>query len=149
MSTVAGGGLPDLDSEALARAEAAVAALTADYLRWARADMEALAAALAALHRAGPGEWAEAVARVHAIAHNIKGQGATFGYPLMTRLGQALCAVLADSLDAGTAGLARLDALAAAMAEIVASGLSGDGGARGRDLLHSLDVEGAALSPEG
>lgn len=145
---MAGGAVPEMDADALARAEAALAALSADYLRWARADMEALSAALAALHGAGPGEWGAAAERVHALAHNIKGQGGTFGYPLLTCLAQALCGALKDGQEASAAVLARLDAVAAAMAEIVAGRLSGDGGTRGRDLLHRLDVEMPALTPE-
>lgn len=147
----AGGALDfDLDPEALARAEAALSALSAEYLRWVRADLAALSANLAALRRAGLEDRATAFERLHALAHNIKGQGGTFGYPLLTHLGQALCATLkAAPSMAEEAVLARLEALAAAMMEIVADRLSGDGGARGRDLLISLDVHPPALSPEG
>lgn len=141
--------LPDPAPEALARAEAALAALSAEYLHWVRADVDALAIALAALRGAGPGEWSGAIERVHALAHNIKGQGATFGYPLLTELGQALCALLKGEPAASEAVLARMDALLAAMAEIVAERLAGDGGARGRDLLHSLDVEMPVLALGG
>lgn len=146
---MAAGDPSELDSEALDRAEAALSALSAEYLRWVRADVEALAAALAALRRAGPGEWAQAAERVHVLAHNIKGQGGTFGYPLLTRLGQALCALLQGGPAGGEVVLARMDALSAAMAEIVARHLSGDGGAHGRALLNSLGVEGPARPPEG
>ncbi|MBT3197188.1 MAG: response regulator [Gammaproteobacteria bacterium] len=35
--------------------------------------------------------------QVHSAAHTLKGTGATFGYPELTRLGQAVC----DAIDAG------------------------------------------------
>lgn len=145
-----GGDLFDLDAAALARAEAALSALSAEYHRWVRADMETLTATLATLRRAGPDERNAAIERLHGLAHNIKGQGATFGYPLLTDLGQALCATLrALPPRAEDAVLARLDALAAAMDEIVAERLTGDGGSRGRDLLIRLEVHPPVLSPEG
>lgn len=74
----------------LARAQAAVAALSRDYLVWARADIEAAQRLLAAA-QSEPDRRPEHVAGLFNVAHNIKGQGSSFGYPLMTRLGQSLC----------------------------------------------------------
>jgi hypothetical protein len=75
---------------ALARAQAAVAALSRDYLNWARADLQQCRQHLAAA-RAAPTRSQEHMAALFNVAHNIKGQGSSFGYPLMTRLGQSLC----------------------------------------------------------
>lgn len=142
---MAGDGNHEVDPDALARADAALAALNDDYLRWVAADVAALGAAVAELRACGPGRRDDAAARVFEIAHDIKGQGTTFDYPLMTRLGQVMCDLLrAWELDGGDGdGLlpARLEALAAAMAEVVAARLSGDGGVRGRDLVCRLKVQ--------
>lgn len=138
-----------LDPAMLAGAEAALAALSADYLRWARKDMDKLTAAMAALRHVDAEDWDDAAALVHAVAHNIKGQGSTFGYPLLTHLAGTLCALLRDVAAGEAAGLARLEAVTAAMAEILTHRLSGDGGERGRKILGSLNVQMPALSPEG
>lgn len=134
---MAGEGGPDED--ALARAEAALAALDDDYLRWVQADVTALVGALAVLRQAAGAQWQPSADRLYAIAHDIKGQGATFGYPLMSMLAQALCGLIAGA-PGDRALLARSGALVAAMAEVVSARLSGDGGRRGRDLLASLRI---------
>lgn len=142
---MAGDGNHDVDSDALARADAALAALNDDYLRWVAADVAALGAAVAELRACVPERRAHLAARVFEIAHDIKGQGTTFDYPLMTRLGQVMCDLLRawelDGENGDSLLPARLDALAAAMAEVVASRLCGDGGARGRDLVSRLKVQ--------
>lgn len=142
-----GGGDPDdlnpddlgIDAEALARAEAALAALAGGYLRWAEADMAALRAALAEARAAAPAARGVACAHVFAVAHNIKGQAATFGYPLLTRLGNAVCRLLESDTAADDGVLARVEALVTAMGEVVTRNLRDDGGAAGRDLVLRLD----------
>lgn len=139
----------DLDPDALARAEAAVDALTGDYLGWVSKDVVALAQAVAALASAPPEQWRHCAAAVFDIAHDIKGQGTTFGYPLVSCLAQAACDLVRDATapEPGLSG--RLEELAAAMAEVVAARLSGDGGRAGRDLLTKLKVNAPGLTPEG
>jgi hypothetical protein len=122
-----------LDPDDLARAEAALAGLAADYIQWAEADMarlkDALGCALA------EGEREAAVAELFAIAHDVKGQAGTFGYGLLSTLGGRLCKLIQATPD-DTAAMA---ALVNAMAEVVAARLSGDGGERGQALLAALD----------
>lgn len=129
-----------MDPDALARADAALAALTDDYLRWAQADVAALVASVAELRATRLERWHACVAQMFEIAHDIKGQGTTFDYPLMTRLGQAMCDLLRNGAMGDGALLVRLDAVAAAMAEVMAARLRGDGGAQGRDLVSRLKV---------
>ncbi|MGE5517354.1 MAG: peptide ABC transporter substrate-binding protein [Bacteroidota bacterium] len=136
----------EVDADALARAEAALAALDGDYLRWVQADVTALAGALAALRQSSGPQWQPSAERLYAIAHDIKGQGATFGYPLMSTLAQALCGLIVGAPGDRTV-LARLGVLVAAMTEVVSTRLSGDGGQRGRDLLASLRVGHPDLPP--
>lgn len=76
--------------EVLAKAEAIVDRLSAEYPVHASRDLEQLARAANLM--AG-----EAEARnphhyeISRIAHDIRGQGAVFGYPLMSRLASSLC----------------------------------------------------------
>lgn len=85
--------LPDLDPAALARAEAALAALADSYRAWSAADCARLLEA----HQTGDRS------RVFTIAHDIKGQAATFGFPEITRRAAELCRAL--EAGAETAGL--------------------------------------------
>ncbi len=81
----------DGDLEAvLARAQAAISDLAKNYSTWAMADLDRCRDLLGmarddAQLRTGK------LAELYGIAHNIKGQGTSFGYPLMTRIGQSLC----------------------------------------------------------
>lgn len=121
----------DLDPEALARAEAALAGLSHDYLTWAEADIASLRAGLAGLE----GHPAEALDRLYRIAHDMKGQASTFGYPLVTEIAQRLCRLI----ETGQAAPDRLHLHVEALAEVVESRLTGDGGAAGRALIGRLE----------
>ncbi len=121
---------PDLDPQALAKAEAALAALAQDYLRWAARDVDAMREALA-----GSADDPHAWQALFAVAHNIKGQAGTFGYPLITALGSRLCALIAAHPAAQPADLHAALALVDAIAEVLDRRLDGAGGAAGRQIL--------------
>lgn len=127
-----------IDPAALARAEAALAALGGDYLTWAANDIDRLRAAVAALRRAGPGSMeqrTDAARLVFAIAHDVKGQAATFGYPLLSRFAAALCRLTGN----GEAACAtRAEALVAAMGLVLHGHLTDEGGEGGRVLVARL-----------
>src|SRR3546814_7041237 len=74
-------------AEAMARAEAAVAALRVDYLRWVEEDLAKLDAALSMAARDAAQRDA-ALQDVHRVAHDMRGQGGSFGYPLV-KIGRA------------------------------------------------------------
>jgi HPt (histidine-containing phosphotransfer) domain-containing protein len=121
-----------LDPEALARAEAALNSLSSRYLSWAEADLAALRAALAELST--DPSW---LARLFTIAHDMKGQAATFGYPLVTAIGERLCRYI--DTHPKESDPARIAAMVEAIAQVLTRRLEGDGGAAGRELLARLE----------
>jgi chemotaxis protein histidine kinase CheA len=126
-------------SSTLARAEAAVASLSENFASLALADAAKARAALTAAinDAAGRGRHVEAVFRV---AHDLKGQGASFGFPLITRIGHSLSALTRDRarcyeskhLDLAKAHLDAIDL-------ILAKGIKGDGGKVGAELAGRLE----------
>ena len=83
-----------VDPAALARAEAALQALSGEFAGWMEEELGRLEAACSRL-RAGdadPAAWNE----LHLRAHDLKGLGATYGHPLATRLCASLCRLLDD-----------------------------------------------------
>jgi len=124
---------------ALARAEKAVANLAQDYATWALADVAKARAALAAANDdpAGRGQHVEALFRV---GHDLKGQGTSFGFPLVTKIGHSLCALTRDRarsyesrhLDLAKAHLDALDL-------ILSKGIKGEGGKVGAELVAKLE----------
>lgn len=124
----------DLDPDVLARAEAALADLSHDYLTWAEADIASLRAGLADLDE-HPADASAILERLFRLTHDMKGQATTFGYPLVTEIGQRLCRLF-------EAGQVKADLLllhVEALAEVVESRLTGDGGDAGRAIIGRLE----------
>lgn len=124
--------------EAVAHAKAAVDAMAEQYIGWVTADLARLDAAFSTLPET-PGKTAEAAYRdVHGVAHDIKGQGSTFGYVLVTDIAGLLC----HYLERGMKGEA-LDADAIshhidALKTIIDNRIKGDGGKLGGEVIAAL-----------
>jgi chemotaxis protein histidine kinase CheA len=73
------------------RAEAAVAALREQFVEWVRKDLAQIDALYREAAATDEGEQRAALfERIRQIAHNIKGQGGTFGYSDMTDAAAAI-----------------------------------------------------------
>lgn len=115
-----------LDPVALARAEAALSNLTADYPRWLDSDLTRARESLDE-----PADFQ----RFYSIVHDIKGQAGTFGYPLVTSLAQRLCRHIQD----GTADKNRLEQGLNLIRQAMDQGLADETSDDARRLLSSLD----------
>ncbi|MBI2255882.1 MAG: hypothetical protein HYU58_14765 [Proteobacteria bacterium] len=133
----------------LARAEAAVADLAKSYASWASADVEKCAEHLAMARATPPAanlpegavdDRMIAVQALYAVAHNIKGQGSSFGFPLMTRLGDSLCRLTRVKRPFPDADLNVVQAHLDAMRLVLAQNIRGDGGALGDKLALRLET---------
>ncbi len=141
-SDAPGNDAPLDEAEMLRRAEAAVAALKEQYPLWAEGHIADLATS-AEKARADPAGRAAHFAAIADVAHDVKGEGATYDYPLMTELGHLLhahAATLAARLEADPGAcdadaLDAVDQLVAAMRRVIGERLENDGGAEGRALM--------------
>ncbi len=139
------------EAEMLRRAEAAVAALKEQYPLWAEGHIADLAAS-AEKARNDPGARAAHFAAIADVAHDVKGEGATYDYPLMTELGHLLhghAAAVAARLEADPgacddAALETVDLLIAAMRRVIGERLENDGGAEGEALMAPIRARFAA-----
>ena len=111
---------------------------SADYLGWARDDVDALRAGYAELERALA--WSDNGAAggirqaILATAQAISEQAATFGFTLIAEIADSLCA----AMDGEETRLSALEAHLLALEKAIALGLKGDGGAVGADLITRL-----------
>jgi hypothetical protein len=126
-------------SNALARAEAAVANLARDYATWALADVAKARGSLTAAIE-DPAGCAPHVEALFRVGHDLKGQGSSFGFPLVTKIGQSLCALTRDrarQYDSKHLDLAKshLDAIDL----ILTKGIKGEGGKVGMELVAKLE----------
>jgi hypothetical protein len=116
-------------------------ALQVDYERWTLETLARMSEALG-LARTGSEVRAVALRQIFEGAHDIKGQGASFGYPLLSRIGQSLCRVgHGASYESFSAdALKVVGAHLEAMKIILEKEIRGDGGALGARLADKLEA---------
>jgi hypothetical protein len=108
------------------------------YLENAHADVAALLQ-LSKQVSADPAEWADAAERMREIVHNIKGQGTSFGYPLMTRVGASLTILLKQARTADDAVHKLLAAHIETLRTVLEKDIKGSGGELGETLAYRLE----------
>jgi hypothetical protein len=94
-----GGRMPTIDPSAIAKAEAALKGLSAQFGAWLQDEVAKLEDAYAVLKAEGATQ--AAMDGVYARGHDLKGLGTTYEFPLVTRIAGSLCKLLGDG-DART-----------------------------------------------
>jgi Hpt domain len=87
--------LSNINAETIRRAEEAVGKLADEYRSWVRADLVKLRADMASAAAGGEARMA-AYKDVRHIAHDLRGQGATFGFPLITRIATSISHIVKE-----------------------------------------------------
>lgn len=120
---------------AVANAQAAVAGLADKYIGWVNDDLKRLDAAIAAVS----GAQDEAGLRtVYDVAHDIKGQGSTFGYGLVTEIAHLLCRYVDEAAQREQLDRTVIDAHVTALRTVVDNRIRGSAGDLGREILDAL-----------
>ncbi len=139
------------EAEMLRRAEEAVAALKDEYPQWVENHIVDLEEAYAKA-RAHPDTVDIYLSSVAAVAHEVKGEGTTYGYPLMTRLGESLhdftTTMLENASQRRSAQFDIIEKHITDMRVVIRDRIEGDGGDLGQSLLASLEAAIAALEDE-
>lgn len=137
------GGPGAVSQEVLARAEKVMADMADSYVDWAAADLENLGEVVATLKVSDTADQKDHLKRIFAIAHDMKGQGGSFGFVLITTFGDMLCKYV-DKLESATPAQIEVIALHLhAMQVVVSKSMKGDGGPAGAELLKGLDLVAA------
>ena len=97
-----------IDPEAIARAEAALKGLSSQFGEWLQDELTKLDAARAAI--AAEGLSRATADRLFTSAHDLKGLGATYEFPIVTRIAGSLCKLLGDGDTRAHTPLALVDA---------------------------------------
>ncbi len=90
---VGGGTFAGLDMSAIRRAEAAMEGIKSEFAAWAASDVEKLMAARARFAKTPDSASRDAMLRA---AHDMKGQAATFNYPLVARVSGSLSKLIGE-----------------------------------------------------
>ncbi len=141
------GGPGAVDLDTLNRAEAVIADMTDNYVEGAANDLAKIHQALEDL-KAEKKDHKDALARIFQLSHDMKGQGGSFGYSLMTILGGNLCTFVEYLEDAGPAEVEVVRLHIDAMDLVIAKQMKGDGGTEGAQLLKGLGLVAAKISKE-
>ncbi len=128
-----------LDADAVARAEAALKNLSGQFAQWMDDELTKLDAARAEIRAKGmTPETSEAL---YMRAHDLKGLGATYEFPLVTRIAASLCKLI-DSPDTRTkAPLYLLDAHIDAIKAVVRGDIKTDEHPVGKAVAEELEAK--------
>jgi len=132
------GGFGGIDADAIAKAEAALKAMSAQFGQWLNDEIVKLDQAQADIRAKGyTPETAEAL---YFRAHDLKGLGATYQYPLVTRIASSLCRMMDDADKRMQASVAILDAHIDAIRAVVRDEIQTDEHPVGRELAEALEA---------
>jgi hypothetical protein len=137
-----------VDPAALERAEAALKQLAEHYPAVLAESAKAAQAAWSAWRGALADEALKQSLAV--IAHDIRGQAGSFGYPLATEVARSLGIVLRNDAGRIEALVPVIDAHIGALAVIAARAITDDGGSAGAELMAGLrlTLEKFGLNPD-
>jgi len=131
------GGPGAVDMEAIERAEAVIANLADSYLEWVEEDLIKIRKAYENIQN-NMDNPAEDIEKVFQIAHDMKGQGGSFNYDLMTILGNDLCRFVEGKTRISKTDLKVIELYIDTMKIVISKRMSGDGGPEGQKVLAGL-----------
>ena len=105
---VGGGRLGGIDPAAIARAEAALKSLSGNFAQWLNDEITKLEGARQTVR--AEGVTPENMESLYLRAHDLKGLGATYGFPLITRIAGLLCRLIDDKAKRYATPMALVDA---------------------------------------
>ena len=133
-----GGGF-GINADAIAKAEEALKAMSAQFSQWLNDEVAKLDQAQADIRDKGyTPQTAEAL---YFRAHDLKGLGTTYEYPLVTRIAGSLCRLLDDADTRRNAPVVVLDAQLDAIRAVVRDQIKTDDHPTGRVLAETLEAK--------
>jgi hypothetical protein len=135
---VGGGRLGAIDPAAIAKAEAALKSLSGNFTQWLNDEIAKLEAARQVVRAEGPGP--ENMESLYLRAHDLKGLGATYGFPLITRIAGLLCRLIDDKVKRLQAPMALIDAHIDAIKAAARDDIKNEDHPVGRVLVQELET---------
>lgn len=141
------GGPLKIDSDLLSAAESQLDRMADDYTDWVRGAVtqlwEAHGKAVLEDNTRGRLQWLAAIKR---IAHELRGQGSTFGYPLITVFARSLYECTNELTEVGDHLLDFVKSHIEGITAVMRDKVKGLGGALGQELVASLEHAREKLS---
>jgi len=133
-----------IDAAAIDRAREVIANMAGDFETRAVIEIDQILMLLNKAKRAAQAETAAAANQdylvdIFRIAHELKGQGGTFGYTLVTKIGGSLCDYIESIADDNSVDAEIVLAHAFALRAVVNNRITGEGGALEKQVISELD----------
>ena len=132
-----GGRFGAIDPAAIAKAEAALKSLSGNFAQWLNDELTKLENARQTVRTTGA--TAETMESLYLRAHDLKGLGTTYGFPLVTRIAGLLCRLIDDKEKRAQAPLDLVDAHIDAIKAAVRDDIKSDEHPVGRILVQELE----------
>ena len=137
-----GGRFGAIDPSAIAKAEAALKSLSGNFTQWLNDEVVKLDAARQRVRDEGVN--VETMETLYLRAHDLKGLGTTYEFPLITRIGASLCRLIDDKDKRLTVPMALVDAHIDGIKAAVRDDIKTDEHPVGRVLIEELERKVAA-----
>ena len=134
-----------LTPDALAKAEAALKGLSATFGQWLNDEIDKLEAARAAITARGMSS--ETADQLYVHAHDLKGLGGTYEFPLITRVAGSLCKLMNEKEQRPSLPLVLIDAHIDAIRAIVRDNIRDSDHPVGKALASELEARVSAYVP--
>jgi hypothetical protein len=131
------------DAEAVARAEAALKSLSSQFGRWLRDEIDKLDDARTGVIAEGLSGVAGEV--LYTRAHDLKGLGATYEFPIVTRIAASLCRLIETQADRAAAPVALVVSHINAIKVVVNDGIKDESHPVGLAIALSLEHQVESL----
>jgi hypothetical protein len=141
-----GGKFGGVDASAIARAEAALKSLSGNFAEWLQDELTKLDAARAAIRAEGLN--VQTAETLYFRAHDLKGLGATYEFPLVTRIAASLCKLIDDPGSRVNAPMFLVDAHIDAIRAAVRDNIKTDTHPVGQALIAELERRVAESMPQ-
>ena len=141
-----GGRFGAIDPNAIAKAEAALKSLSSNFAQWLQDEVVKLETARERVRAEGVSP--ETMESLYLRAHDLKGLGTTYEFPLITRIAASLCKLIDDKEKRLDAPLPLIDSHIDAIKAAVRDGIKTDDHPVGQALIQELERRVSELAPE-
>jgi hypothetical protein len=139
-----GGRFGAIDPSAIAKAEAALKSLSGNFSQWLSDEIVKLDAARQRVR--DEGVTAETMETLYLRAHDLKGLGTTYEFPLITRIGASLCRLIDDKDKRLSVSMPLVDAHIDGIKTAVRDDIKTDDHPVGKAMIEDLERKVAAAA---
>lgn len=141
-----GGKLPAVDENAIKRAEQAIEQMSVEFADWLGEEVDKLEEAYG--RAKGDGMNSEAGEDLFTVAHDLRGLGTTYEYPIVTRMAASLARLVETEQQREEIPIKLVDAHVKAIRAALIQNIRNDDNAVGAALAEELEVQVVELVGE-